>query len=162
MSTIRVVSVQNKEIYNILSSNFKYELSTAFFRDWGCPLSFNKLVSKLGFMPIFSLYKFEHSYVSNLKEIDFLRLKYFGINVNKSSIILLLDVPENEAIFTDYYNWSDCLFFEQEGYIPDIEPIFKIGVDSVVQVLLKRILLDWVVDFSYCVETNLSSHLTQI
>ena len=85
---------------------------------------------------------------------------------NGDFILLTLDVPENEYILTDYYNWCDVIFcLDEKNTLNDAEyiaqkemkctfqtvynSIFDINKDRVIQVLLKSIKYDWILNIEF-------------
>lgn len=86
---------------------------------------------------------------------------------NDSDFLLLtLEVPDNEFIITDYYNWCDVIFcLDEKNTLEDAEiiaqeemrcsfeivynSIFSINENRNIQILLKSISYDWIRNIEY-------------
>lgn len=118
---MRIITVQHLEVLNSILQNGIYEKLDDDHIMTNGPKLYD-IVKQGERRPIFGISKLEDGSIpESIDTFNLQRLSDFGARVLPGSVIFIVDIPDEEVILTDFYNWSDRLYFESE--FGDIETV---------------------------------------
>jgi hypothetical protein len=153
---MKIITIQSHEIADILKESGIYHCSFISGYNECTPLAYKYLAGKLSVIgkpcdiPIFGWNKVIDDDI-NLSVASLLRMNEMT-PFNPDTIILELEVPDDEVILTDFYNFVDMRYSEEfpKGS-PDYdeisttwEDVFNIREDVEIQAILPYIKQEWV------------------
>lgn len=149
---MKLLTIQSKEVIDIVNRDGIYfadkHKSTYYKISPGC---YNELMNRLdGKCPIFAWYKINGNNASLNDDI----IKLADSRGVGTGVRILLEVPDNEVLLSDFYNYSDMIFLETEGAydfkdIPTWEDVFDYVDENVldIQALIKCIKKEWIIKY---------------
>lgn len=144
-----LLTVQSKEVIDEIYKNGVYyaDINKSYYYK-KTPNCYKELMNRIsGNCPIFTWYKLEGKQVG----IDEEFIKAGGMKAVNEGVWLLLDVPDNQVLLTDFYEYTDMMFLETEGPddfkdLPTWEAVFNYVDKSYdIQAIIPCIKKEWIV-----------------
>jgi hypothetical protein len=153
---MKIITIQSEEIFDILKESGIYHCSFISEYNESTPLSYNHLANKLTAMgkpcdiPIFAWSKVIDDEI-NMSVTSLLRMNEMT-PFKENTIILELEVSDDELLLTDFYNFVDMRYSEEfpkgnpnyEEISTTWEDVFNIRRDVEIQAILPYIKHEWV------------------
>ena len=111
---MKIITVQHNAVFQTIMNEGEYKKLDDDYIWTNGPRLYDE-VKRGDCSPIFGISKLEDGSVpKSIDDFNLQRLADFGARIIPGNVILILDIPDNEVLLTDFYNWSDRLYFETE------------------------------------------------